>query len=47
MYSPGDDGWRRIELLLLRLYLLLHMGSGLIKLILRDINETGHGLSLW
>jgi hypothetical protein len=42
-----EDRWARIELILLRSYLLLHTGSGLVELIVRQLGDVGHKLSLW
>jgi hypothetical protein len=42
-----NERWSKIELLLLRSYLLFHTGSSLLELFARKINEFGHSLSLW
>jgi hypothetical protein len=47
MYTKQEDGWIRIEQLLLRAYLLFHMGSGLVELVARKISEISHSIPLW
>lgn len=47
MHPNEENRWARIELTILRVYLLLHLGSGLAELTLRQLAEAGHKLSLW
>ncbi len=50
MYPNREDGWKRIELMLLRLYLLFHISSSVFEMIMRklhEIHEIGHNLAIW
>jgi hypothetical protein len=47
MNLNNGERWGQIELLLLRLYLLFHTGSGLLELAAQKVREMGHNMSLW
>lgn len=47
MDMKTEDRWVRVELLLLRSYLLFHTGSGLLEMVAQKVREVGHSMSLW
>ncbi len=47
MNLNSGDRWGQIELLLLRLYLLFHTGSGLLEMVAQKVREMSHNMSMW